>query len=106
MTSAYPACKFAAETYLLKLQCLQNKALHTTGNFPKHRLICKLHVPFKIPYVMTLQNYAVSRSKSSKMKKMHMFAIQGMVKPCTESITGLNLVAVRFTIVQVTKLSL
>jgi len=27
--------EFAADTYLLKLQRLQNKILHTTGNFQK-----------------------------------------------------------------------
>jgi hypothetical protein len=35
MTYACPTWKFAAETYLLKLQCLQNKVLPTTGSFPR-----------------------------------------------------------------------
>jgi hypothetical protein len=32
MTYACPAWEFAADTYLLKLQCLQNRVLHTIGN--------------------------------------------------------------------------
>jgi hypothetical protein len=35
MTYACPAWEFAAETYLLKLQRLQNKVLRTIGNLPK-----------------------------------------------------------------------
>jgi hypothetical protein len=32
---AYPAWELAADTYLLKLQRLQNKVLRTIGNFPR-----------------------------------------------------------------------
>jgi hypothetical protein len=35
MTYACPACEFAADTYLLKLQRLQNKVLRTTGHFSR-----------------------------------------------------------------------
>jgi hypothetical protein len=34
MTYVCPAWEFAAETYLLKLQRLQNKVFRTIGNFP------------------------------------------------------------------------
>jgi hypothetical protein len=37
MTYACPAWEFAAETYLLKLQRLQNKVLHTIGNFSRRK---------------------------------------------------------------------
>jgi hypothetical protein len=35
MTYASLAWEFAANTHLLKLQCLQNKVLRTIGNFPR-----------------------------------------------------------------------
>jgi hypothetical protein len=51
MTYACPAWEFAAETHLLKLQCMQNMVLHTIGNFPRHTLIRDMHVAFQVPYV-------------------------------------------------------
>jgi hypothetical protein len=48
MTYACPAWEFAAETYLLKLQRLQNKVLRTIGNLT---LVREMHVAFQIPYV-------------------------------------------------------
>jgi hypothetical protein len=35
MTYACPTWEFAAESRLLKLQCLQNRVLRTIGNFPR-----------------------------------------------------------------------
>jgi hypothetical protein len=46
MTYACPAWEFAAETYLLKLQRLQNKV----GNLPRCTLFRDIHVAFQIPY--------------------------------------------------------
>jgi hypothetical protein len=51
MTYACPAWEFAADTYLLKLQRLQNKVLRTIGNFPRLTAVRELRVAFKIPYV-------------------------------------------------------
>jgi hypothetical protein len=51
MTYACPAWEFAAETYLLKLQRLQNKVLHTIGNLSRRTLVREMHVAFQIPYV-------------------------------------------------------
>jgi hypothetical protein len=51
MTYACPAWEFAADTYLLKLQRLQNKVLRTIGNFPRRTPTRDIHVAFKIPYV-------------------------------------------------------
>jgi hypothetical protein len=51
MTYACPAWEFAAETYLLKLQRLQNKVLCTTGNLPRCTLVRDIHVAFQIRYV-------------------------------------------------------
>jgi hypothetical protein len=45
------AWEFAADTFLLKLQRLQNSVLCTIGNFPRRTPIRELHVAFKIPYV-------------------------------------------------------
>jgi hypothetical protein len=47
MTYACPAWEFAAD--LLKLQRLQNKALSTTGNFPRQTPVRELHKAFNIP---------------------------------------------------------
>jgi hypothetical protein len=51
MTYACPACQFAADTPLLKLQRLQNKMLLTTGNLPRRTPTRELHAAFEIPYV-------------------------------------------------------
>jgi hypothetical protein len=51
MTYACRAWEFAAETYLLKLQRLQNKVLRTIGNLPRRTLVRDMHVAFQIPYV-------------------------------------------------------
>jgi hypothetical protein len=50
-TYACPAWEFAADTYLLKLQRLQNRVLRTIGNFLRRTPVRELHVAFKIPYV-------------------------------------------------------
>jgi hypothetical protein len=44
LTYACPAWELAADTYLLKLQRMQNKDLYTIGNFPRH-------TAFNFPYV-------------------------------------------------------
>jgi hypothetical protein len=46
-----PTWDFAAATHPMKLQHLQNKVLHTTGNFPRRTLVRKLHTAFSIPYI-------------------------------------------------------
>jgi hypothetical protein len=51
LTYVCSAWEFAADTHLLKLQCLQNKDLHTSGNFPRHTPVCELHKAFNIPYI-------------------------------------------------------
>jgi hypothetical protein len=51
MTFACPAWEFAADNHLLKLQRLQNKVLHTIGNFPRSTPVHDLHMAFKLPYV-------------------------------------------------------
>jgi hypothetical protein len=51
MAYACPASELAADTYLLKLQRLQNNVLRTIGNFPKCTPIRDLHRAFNLPYV-------------------------------------------------------
>jgi hypothetical protein len=51
MTYACAAWELVADTYLLKLQPLQNKLLCTTENFPRCTSICDLHMAFDPPYV-------------------------------------------------------
>jgi hypothetical protein len=51
MTYACPAWEFAAETYLLKLQRLQNKVLRTIGSFPRRTSVRDMHMAFQIRYV-------------------------------------------------------
>jgi hypothetical protein len=51
MTCACPAWESAADTYLLKLQRLQNKVLRITGNFPRCIPVHDLHTAFNLPYV-------------------------------------------------------
>jgi hypothetical protein len=51
MTYACPAWELAADTYLLKLQRLQNKFFPTIGNFLKWTQVRDLHTTFNHPYV-------------------------------------------------------
>jgi hypothetical protein len=51
MTYACPAWEFVEGIHLLKLQCLQNKVHHTTGNFPRHTPVCELDKAFNIQYI-------------------------------------------------------
>jgi hypothetical protein len=51
MTFACPTWEFAAESHFLKLQRLQNKVLHTIGNFPRRTPVRDMHKAFHMPYV-------------------------------------------------------
>jgi len=44
------AWEFAADNYLLKLQRMRNKVLHTVSNLPRRKPNRALHLTFKIPY--------------------------------------------------------
>jgi hypothetical protein len=56
--------------------------------------------------MITQQNHAGNKHKSSKIMKMKLFTILDKAKPDTENIRGLNLAAVMCMTVQVTRLSL
>jgi hypothetical protein len=51
MTDACPVWEIAADTFLLKLQSLQNKVLPTIGNFPRCTAARDLHTAFNLPYI-------------------------------------------------------
>jgi hypothetical protein len=51
MTYACPAWEITPDTHLIKLQCLQNMVLRTTGNFPRRTLVCEMHMAFHLLYV-------------------------------------------------------
>jgi hypothetical protein len=101
MTCVCPACEFAADIHLLKLQRLQNKVLRSIANFPRRTPIRDLHMAFK-------RNYAGNKQKSYKIMKMQMFATLDNERNDTGNIRvrGLNLAAVEQTAVQVTRLPL
>jgi hypothetical protein len=50
MTYASPVWEFAADTHLIKLQRLQNKALRTIGSFARRPPVRKVHMAFHLPY--------------------------------------------------------
>jgi hypothetical protein len=51
ITYACPAWELAADTYLLKLQSLQNKVPHTIGYFSRCTLVRDLYTAFRLPRV-------------------------------------------------------
>jgi hypothetical protein len=51
MTYACPTWEVAVDTYLMKLQRLQNKFLRTTGNFPRCTPVRDLHTAFILLYI-------------------------------------------------------
>jgi hypothetical protein len=50
MIYACTSWELRADTYLLQLQCLQNKVFHTIGNFPRYISLRDLHTAFNLPY--------------------------------------------------------
>jgi hypothetical protein len=100
----FPAWEFAAETYLLKLQRLQNKVLRTIGNLSRRTLVREIHVAFQIPFVYDyITKLSENKQKSFTIMKMKMYVILVKAKPHTENIKGLNLAVVIYTTVQVSR---
>jgi hypothetical protein len=99
LTYVCPAWEFAADSYLLKLQRLQNRALRTICNLPRHTPIRDLHRSFKIPYHMiTLHSYAGSKRALYSVMTMLLFAPLAKARHVIENINDSNLVAVGHTI--------
>jgi hypothetical protein len=51
ITYACTAWELAADTYLLKLQRLQNKVLRIIAHFPRYTPVRDMHTAFNLPYV-------------------------------------------------------
>jgi hypothetical protein len=64
MTYACPAWEFATETYLLKLQRLQNKALRTIGSFPSRTSVRDIWLPYVYVHNKIMQAASRSHTKS------------------------------------------
>jgi hypothetical protein len=76
VTYACPSWELAADTYLLKLQHLQNKVLRTNGNFPRCTPVRNMHTAFNLPYVYDyITNCAGNKQKPYGIMRMNMFAI-------------------------------
>jgi hypothetical protein len=104
MTYAFRAWELLADTYLLKLQWMQNKVLRNTGNFQKRKPVYDLHTTYNILYVY---DYITKLCKQqAEVMRMNMFAVWKKVKADITNIRGLNMVVVKLTTVQMTKLPL
>jgi hypothetical protein len=107
MTYACPSWESAADNHLLKLQRLQNKVLRTIGNFPRHTPDRDLHKVLKLPhlydYITKLCRQQAEVIQNHDNKK---FATLDKARPETGNMRGINLAAVNYTTVQVTRLSL
>jgi hypothetical protein len=104
MTYACPAWEVAADTYLLKLQCLKNEVLLTIGNFPRCTPVRDLHPVFNLSYVYDyINNCAGNKQMSYKIIRIKMFSALDKAKPDIENIRCINLEAFKLTNVQVTK---
>jgi hypothetical protein len=107
MTHTFPAWDFAADTYLLELERLQNKSFRTIGNFSSHMSTRELRVAFKISYVYDFITQLCRQH--AKIIQDHINATvcnTGQGEATHISIRGLNLAVVRLKTVQVIKLSL
>jgi hypothetical protein len=99
MTYACPDWEFAADTHLMKLQCLRNKGLRTTGKFPRPTPVRDLHMAYQLSYAY---NYIAKLcSQEAEIIQNHGNA---NTQSKAENISGLNLVAVNLTTVTVTRL--
>jgi hypothetical protein len=76
MTYACPAWELATDTYLLKMQRLQNKSFRTIRNFPRCTSVRDLHTALNLlMYTIIQQNCAGDKQKSYKIMRMSMFAV-------------------------------
>jgi hypothetical protein len=57
ITYACSDWELTADTYHLKMQCLQNKVLRTTGNFPRCTPVRDLHTAFNLSKTGTLFSF-------------------------------------------------
>jgi hypothetical protein len=106
MTYACPAWESAADTYLLKLQCMQNKVLRTIGNFPRSTTVRNLHRAFNLPYVYDYVT-KLCRRKAQVIQNHNNEHVRSRERRSqTDNVGGLNLGVVKFTTVYVAKMPL
>jgi hypothetical protein len=75
MTYVCSAWELAANTYLLKLQRLQNKVLHTIENVPRCTPVRDLHMVFIFPYTYDyVTKLCRQHAESYKIMRMNTFA--------------------------------
>jgi hypothetical protein len=105
MTYACPAWEYAADIRLLKLQRLQSRVLRIVGNLPRRTPTRALHLTFHIPYVY---DYVTKiRRKEAEVIQNHdniNFRNMGKNEAQRRKHKSSDLVAVRHTILQVSKL--
>jgi hypothetical protein len=77
MTYVCPAWELAADTYHLKLQSLQNKVLHTIGNFPRCTLVRELHTVFNLPYLHNYIKKLCSQQAEGRYRKYKRLKLGG-----------------------------
>jgi hypothetical protein len=107
MTYACPAWEFVAESYSLKLQRLQNKVLHTTGNFPRRTSVRDMHEVFQIPYVYDyVRKSCRQQAEVIQNHENENVRYIGQGEDRHRKQRGVNLAAVMCTTVQVSRLSL
>jgi hypothetical protein len=92
-----------AGTYLLKLQHLQNKAIRTTGNFPRCTPVRNLHTVFNLLYVYDYITKLCRQQAEVILNHENEYVCSiGQGKEDKENIRGLNLAAVKHMTIQVT----
>jgi hypothetical protein len=107
MTYVNPAWKLVADTYILKLQRLQNDALRAIGKLPWSTSILDLYTTFNLLYVYNYTTeFACKKQKSYKITRMNMFAVWVKSKPDIENIRCLNLAVAKLMTGQITRLPL
>jgi hypothetical protein len=107
VTYACPAWELVADTYLLKLQRIQNNVLRTTRNFPRCTPVRDFHTAFKLPYAYDYitklcrqQAEVIQNHENEHVRSL------GQGEARHRDVRGLNLAAVKLTTVQVTRVPL
>jgi len=99
------SCDFAADSHLLILQHLQNRVLCTIGKLSRRTSTSAFHLAFQIPYVYDYIT-KICRKQAEVIQNHDNvnFRNIGKTKPNIGNVKGKNLVPVRHTIVEVSKL--
>jgi hypothetical protein len=102
ITYAFAAWEFTAESCLLKLQRLKNKAFRAIGSFPRGTSVRDMHMAFRIPYFYDyITKSCRQQAEGIQNHENENFAILDKAKPDKGNTKLLNLAAIMFTTVQV-----